>query len=841
MLSSGSDAGRASLLAGTYFLLACLGNLVSLPGGFATFWPPSGLYLAALLLTERRAWPVMVAATFPANVAFNALQGFPPALNAIYWSANTVEALAGAWLIGPDFARRFPRLDLRDLARLTLRGAAAAPALGATIGATATVAWGGGEPLTTAWRSWWAADALSVVTVTPLVLAWATPVEETHPAPRAERTWFWVSVALVSTLSFAGFMHRVILPAVPSMVLLGWSAWRHGLRGTSTAGAVAIAISIAEHLAGRGLMPPQGGASIDTVSRLQLLLATVSTVFLLISAIVAHLRRVVAALGRARARGDALTQDLLTVHRLHQRLFTCRTPEGVADTIASALVTELRADAAGVWIACAGDGCRWCAAESRAASGLHSVASAGAVERLGGPVSLDAAVPERIETPDGGTVSRLSLRREDRAIGLLGVHWAAALHGDRQRTLRLLADLCASALGNAEHYQRALEADRAKSMFLANMSHEIRTPMNGIIGMTELLRGTPLAAEQREYVEAAHASSTALLVLLNDILDLSKIEAGRLVLESTTFHLRELATATARPLELLAREKGLTLEVAVDPDVPDALVGDPVRIRQILTNLVGNAIKFTVQGGIVVQFAHVGTRAGIVTVHGSVADTGVGIPLEQQGRIFDAFKQADASTTRRFGGTGLGLSITRQLVQAMSGHIWVVSREGSGSTFHFTLALGLGDATATRTDAVEVAADRTMGPLRVLLVEDNAVNRLVATRLLERHGLTVVTAEHGQEALAVLERERFDVVLMDCQMPVMDGFAATAAIRAREEHTGGYLPIVALTADAMQGNEERCLHAGMTAYLPKPIDPSALLHTLARVVSSPPTRAKTPS
>ena len=380
-----------------------------------------------------------------------------------------------------------------------------------------------------------------------------------------------------------------------------------------------------------------------------------------------------------------------------------------------------------------------------------------------------------------------------------------------------------AALRQARH--AVLDAARAKAEFVANVSHEVRTPMTAILGMTDLALETELTAEQREYLTAVRSAADELLALLDDLLDFSALDAGRLAVQRVPFKLRESVAEAVRTLEPRARDKRLALAAEITPSVPDAAVGDPRRLRRVLEKLIDNALKFTEQGGVAVRM-DAEVAADELLLHCSVADTGIGIPLEKRETIFEPFVQGDGSATRRYGGTGLGLAIVSDVVRLMGGHIWVESEVGRGSTFHFTARI-----------AKEPPREHEPAPLsggharlRVLLAEDNAVNRMVAVRLLEKRGHTVVAVENGREALHALDREPFDVVMMDVQMPEMDGLEATAAVRAREGVRGGHVPIVALTAHAMKGDRERCLEAGMDAYVSKPVNAEELFATLARLV-----------
>ena len=422
--------------------------------------------------------------------------------------------------------------------------------------------------------------------------------------------------------------------------------------------------------------------------------------------------------------------------------------------------------------------------------------------------SFESRVPQR----SGGEIGMLEADVNAMAEGL-----AAARHAEQEHMQGLL-----------RAREAAEAANRAKSQFLANVSHELRTPMNGTLGMLQLLQETTLNTEQQEFVNTASESTEHLLRVINDILDFSKIEDGKLTLEQIWFDPEQLVRRSLMAFRNEARLKQieLKLEFAGEP-LPVELLGDPTRIRQVLVNLIGNAIKFTEHGHVKVRAVLEPVRDGELALTLQVEDTGIGIAEEKQSLIFEAFTQADGSTTRRHGGTGLGLSISRQLVQLMRGELRVKSAPGVGSVFtcRFSFKYRLpGEQTRPLPDTD--APNLLQG--RVLLVEDNIVNQTVTKGMLQRLGLSVDTAADGRQALQLHANQAYELILMDCQMPTMDGFETTRRVRQQEQLSGRHTPVVALTANAMEGDRERCLAAGMDDYLAKPISREALFHCIQR-------------
>jgi signal transduction histidine kinase/CheY-like chemotaxis protein len=406
------------------------------------------------------------------------------------------------------------------------------------------------------------------------------------------------------------------------------------------------------------------------------------------------------------------------------------------------------------------------------------------------------------------------------------------LHAITDSIARLVAERETSRLAVERARDAAETANRIKSEFLANMSHEIRTPMNGIIGMTGLVLHTALTDEQRELVSIIQTSADSMMTIVNDILDFSKIEAGKLELESIEMDVRAVANGVLQTLRLPAEGKQLAWEARLAPEVPPLIYGDPVRLRQVLLNLGSNGIKFTERGSVTLSVSRRNSDTGEAELHFAVRDTGIGIAPDKQKQVFEAFTQVDASITRRYGGTGLGLSISKRLIELMGGRLWIDSAAGQGSTFHFTLPCREVEKSAAvpKTAPAEPPPVSTRSNLAaaVLLVEDNLVNQRLALALLKRGGYEVALAVNGQEAVEACLQRSFAVVLMDMQMPVMDGLEATRLIRQHEaQHAGGqHVPIVAMTANAMTGDREACLEAGMDDYISKPIDANLLQERL---------------
>ena len=454
-------------------------------------------------------------------------------------------------------------------------------------------------------------------------------------------------------------------------------------------------------------------------------------------------------------------------------------------------------------------------------------------------IRYEEALQQAIATREDKSLD-LPVRRIDGAIRNMAVRLSPIFRNKKAERIRgTIQDITARKRIEAELIsakEAAEQSARAKEEFLANMSHEIRTPMNAILGFAQLLQETKLSADQKEYLGAIDTSGQALMAIINDILDLSKIEAGRLTFEYQPFSLGKLLSSLNQIFRGKAQEKGIVLHTSMGPGVPEVLIGDQVRLNQVLINLVGNALKFTEEGEIEIEVKVLQEAAKRVKLMFEVHDTGIGIAPAKQRTIFQSFTQASGDTTRKYGGTGLGLTICKRIVELQGGKIGVNSELGEGATFFFELEFALSDSDemVSPTEPVESTADHFLegNELHILIAEDNPMNQLLASRILEQLDVPFTLAQNGQEAVELVQANSFDLVLMDIQMPVMDGYEATRAIRSLGHPVKREVPIVAMTAHAFAEERERCFEAGMNDFISKPFKPAELKAILGKISSS---------
>ena len=801
-------------------------------GEASIFFLSSGIALAAVLLGGNR----YVLAVFAGALLANVLNGGVPWVYVVSALGSSLATWAGARWIRRNGRFGIGLSSLQDLWQLLLWGAMAGAGVSALVGASSMLLAGlvGPDAYLSTLAHWWMGDVLGVALVTPLLLlwwpvlhlpqGWSLPAHLSRAMLKniAEPTLLAALTTLVAGLVFLNWGHRLlpaslhvevddIFRAYWMFLFVAWAAVRHGQRGVTAVALLVATIAASGAVLGTGFFAASAGNS--QMGSYWFFTMIMSVVGMTLATYATASQWAAQALAYANVGLDReLTQtlDALDQHSI------------VATTDVQGRILSVNN--------------KFCEVSGYTREELlgqdHSMLNSGTHPK--------SFFREMYRTLATGRSWHGEVCNRAKGGHLYWVRTSVTpfmgANGKPEHYIAIRTDITANKAFEAELIIKRVEAEQAsrmKSDFLANMSHEIRTPMNGIIGLTDLALDTQDPAERTEFLGLVKSSAASLLVILNDILDFSKIEAGKLSMERVAFDVQKTVSEVVQSVRPSALCKGLQLDCKFATDVPSRVWGDPTRLRQVLLNLLGNAIKFTANGQIDCSVCMDARHDGTAALCFAVRDTGIGITPEQLGHVFEAFSQADTSTTRKFGGTGLGLSISTRLVELMGGHLEVESEPGKGSVFTFTVVFDI-DEEATAQPAGDIAAfaaTSTAGgqaSLRVLLVEDNPINQTLALRLLEKWGHCTTLAGNGQIALDLIGAgQRFDLVLMDMQMPVMGGLEATRSLRQLETRQGWPpLVVIAMTANAMESDRQACLDAGMDDYLSKPINQAALADVL---------------